>query len=444
MGYTINWDNATCVGDPSVLDLTPEAIAELEDANGQVSHTFGVVQNIHADVVLLFDQLGNVRERASYAVHGARTLMRGADTCIDAVGEPCISGWGNPLAFAGARLSPVSGMLDMRARHYDLTLRQFVSPDPLLYIDSFDVWLYAAGDALHRWDPFGLDSQSGDIGGSRRLSLNDVGNFFAGAGSVALADGLAVVVGGTGLVGGTAVCVATGPLCAIAGTAALVHDPQTTLTLPLLGLSLADEGAERLMGALGADVDSPAYRNGQIAQTVGEVALGVTAVLQFARLARNARLARLADEVVPMGMGGGPVDSGVRPNSVLRRDVTGGRHAPDRPMVDVIADARSPLYRPGTPEHGTLNPVGRWASVEAIEAAAARIDNSSGRQVIELVPGEGSVVHGVLSEYPFSWNATTWIEVPATQAIAIPTSEGWHIYPIDQVSRFAGPAGPRP
>jgi len=52
----------------------------------------------------------------------------------------------------------------MRARRYDPYQGVFLSPDPLGYVDSFDEWLYAAGDPFNLWDPWGLKAGSNGAG----------------------------------------------------------------------------------------------------------------------------------------------------------------------------------------------------------------------------------------------------------------------------------------
>lgn len=78
----------------------------------------------------------------------------------------CTSVYGNTLLWAGAHWDSQVRLYDMRARRYDPYQGIFLSPDPLGYVDSFDEWLYAAGDPFNLWDPWGLKA-----GGRRKTSV---------------------------------------------------------------------------------------------------------------------------------------------------------------------------------------------------------------------------------------------------------------------------------
>jgi RHS repeat-associated protein len=134
-----------------------------------------------------------------------------------------------------------------------------------------------------------------------------------------------------------------------------------------------------------------------------------------------------------------------RPNSiVLERDLTGGKHASDRPMQDVIAEAGQ-RSNPNGPHGGRPIPIGRWASPEAAEAAAARMNaNGAARQVVDLQPGEGTVVYGGVKSYPPDRSAPTWLEQPADKALAMRQEGKIHTFPIDESHYLYGPAGDRP
>jgi hypothetical protein len=126
-------------------------------------------------------------------------------------------------------------------------------------------------------------------------------------------------------------------------------------------------------------------------------------------------------------------------------DLSGGKHAFDRPFRDVVSEASSPVYRPGTPQHGRRLPIGRWSSREATQRAAAKVDPTLDRQVVPLEPGDGTVVHGGVQTYPRDLSRPPFLEVPADKALALPQGDGTvHIFPIDETHYlYDGPPGAR-
>lgn len=71
-------------------------------------------------------------------------------------GGRCLTASSIPFEFASAWRSSATGLVWMRHRWYSPRLRQFVSPDPLLYVDRFNPYAYAGFDPVNRWDPMGL------------------------------------------------------------------------------------------------------------------------------------------------------------------------------------------------------------------------------------------------------------------------------------------------
>src|SRR5690606_32406115 len=179
--YTLLWD-ATCTPGSMGGTQFAEALALMELS--QVGYTlagaalttypgaaYGVIQDLHNDVVGLVDLQGKLREFYHYDVYGSRTQRtnaKGTTQCVSDLTEPCPSENGNPLGYTGRPLSPLTGLYDLRFRQYDPHLRMFLSADPLGYAASgFDLWLYVGGDPLNYIDPFGLEKTDPNEGKER-------------------------------------------------------------------------------------------------------------------------------------------------------------------------------------------------------------------------------------------------------------------------------------
>jgi len=73
-------------------------------------------------------------------------------------GSVCPMPGGLPFAFNGQWRSSLTGLSYMRNRWYSPRLGQFMSHDPLHYVDSVNLYSFASFDPINSWDPMGLDS----------------------------------------------------------------------------------------------------------------------------------------------------------------------------------------------------------------------------------------------------------------------------------------------
>nr|MBA2664358.1 hypothetical protein [Lujinxingiaceae bacterium] len=117
-----------------------------------------------------------VGERAEYNPHGRLTLQYAADPpCTEEgnAGKVCPNPGAMPFGFVSAYRSPATGLVFMRNRWYSPALGQFLSTDPLGFVDSYNPYAYAAFDPINGWDPWGLSCSqfSPNAGACRRVNL---------------------------------------------------------------------------------------------------------------------------------------------------------------------------------------------------------------------------------------------------------------------------------
>jgi len=113
--------------------------------------------------------LQNIDQIAEYDPHG-RVTLRNSDeviVCEEAgnAGIVCDAPSGLPFGFASALRSDVTGLVYMRNRWYSPRLGQFITHDPLGYIDAHNLYAYVAFDPINFLDPYGLKS-TGGFGGN--------------------------------------------------------------------------------------------------------------------------------------------------------------------------------------------------------------------------------------------------------------------------------------
>ena len=110
-----------------------------------------------------FDALGRATLWNPDETPGCEEL--GADEVCDWQPSQARFGFG----WHSAWRSPLTGLVQMRQRWYSPGLGQFLSPDPLEYVNSHNLWAFAGQDPINGWDPFGLSSggfteQAGECG----------------------------------------------------------------------------------------------------------------------------------------------------------------------------------------------------------------------------------------------------------------------------------------
>ncbi len=101
---------------------------------------FTPLHDIQGNVIALIDDRGKIVEKYEY----------------NAFGEEKSSNFINPWRFASKRTE--EGLVFFGLRFYDPGLKRWISPDPLGFAESRNVYLYVLNDPVNRLDLFGLES----------------------------------------------------------------------------------------------------------------------------------------------------------------------------------------------------------------------------------------------------------------------------------------------
>jgi len=124
---------ATYIDDPIALIST----------NG----TYFYHSNQQYSIAAITDSNGNLSERYGYNAYGKPVVITDS-ILVD-----------NPYFFTGRQLDLETGLFYFRARYYDASLGQFISRDPLNYVDGMN--LYRGYFAVNFVDSFGLNKECG-------------------------------------------------------------------------------------------------------------------------------------------------------------------------------------------------------------------------------------------------------------------------------------------
>ncbi len=108
-------------------------------------HTDGI-----GSITAITDKDGNIVERVKYGIYGIPTIL---DKDGNEIAESTI---GNTYMFQGRRYEKSLNMYYYRARHYDPTTGRFLSPDPLGYVDSLNLYQGMNMNPYNFVDPMGL------------------------------------------------------------------------------------------------------------------------------------------------------------------------------------------------------------------------------------------------------------------------------------------------
>lgn len=131
------------------------------DLAGGIEHI--VMADYRNSVAATWDPTaGRLTETINYDPEGRVELRNpsGALVCAErGTGNICPGVGRMPFAFGSLWRSAATGLVYMRNRWYSPELTQFISPDPLGYIDSYNPYAFASFDPINGWDPLGLDTK---------------------------------------------------------------------------------------------------------------------------------------------------------------------------------------------------------------------------------------------------------------------------------------------
>jgi len=111
--------------------------------------TLAFHRDLVGSVVALSDAKGRVVARYAYGAFGEAQSAEGPAAAA------------NRWRFAGRPLDAVTGLYDVRARHYDPELGRFTAPDPSGREGGLNLYAYAENDPTRLTDPLGLSPELG-------------------------------------------------------------------------------------------------------------------------------------------------------------------------------------------------------------------------------------------------------------------------------------------
>ncbi|MEM3036420.1 MAG: RHS repeat-associated core domain-containing protein, partial [Thermoplasmata archaeon] len=111
--------------------------------------------NLIGSITGITDNTGNIVELVEYDPYGKPYFLRSTGNPDNPYEITVTSTIGNNYLFQGREYDPETGLYYFRARYYDPILSRFLSPDPLGYVDSMNLYQAFNDNPLNFVDPLG-------------------------------------------------------------------------------------------------------------------------------------------------------------------------------------------------------------------------------------------------------------------------------------------------
>lgn len=122
------------------------------ELNGKL---FAPLHDFHGSVSCLIDaESGEIAECYRYSAYGQETLMDGRGRLL----EHSIAG--NPWRYCSKRVNEQTGLVSFGMRDYSPELGRWMTPDPLFFYDTSNIYAFAKNDPVNHCDHYGLFSFS--------------------------------------------------------------------------------------------------------------------------------------------------------------------------------------------------------------------------------------------------------------------------------------------
>ena len=145
--------SANSPGNEYVYSTDIDSLAMVVNNDQSIPKRLSVIRNQQWSMIALIDidapPTDRIKELYGYSVFGERTVLDGSGTNLNGA-----SAFKNNYGYTSRRHDTETGLMYFRARYYDPTTGEFVSQDPLEYVDGLS--LYRGYFAPARVDPFGL------------------------------------------------------------------------------------------------------------------------------------------------------------------------------------------------------------------------------------------------------------------------------------------------